>query len=193
MQRSRGLLMGVRLAGSPPTGSVLNGPGRRNLALRNGGQFSWSTRRRGAKAVCESPCSLLLLRGGIHPFPSAPERWGGGSSFQPRHRSCSLSPYALRGRTWMTQPPLRLQWHGLFSAHPVETWEAWAAPLPPMTSTALTLLQRQGEAMQLCLRCPGHATLPGAEAVHDAARLLRWNVMLQFNSLSSECSLSGDG
>lgn len=69
MQHSRGLLMGVRLAGSPPTGSVLNGPGRRNLALRNGGQFSWSTRRRGAKAVCESPCSLLLLRGGFTPFP----------------------------------------------------------------------------------------------------------------------------
>lgn len=76
MQRSACLLMGVRLAGSPPTGSVLNGPGRRNLALRNGGQFSWSTRRRGAKAVCESLCSLLLRGGSPLSFCSrALERW----------------------------------------------------------------------------------------------------------------------
>lgn len=69
----------------------------------------------------------------------------------------------------------------------------WAAGLLPVTSTALTHVQGQGEGTQLCLQCSVHATLPGAGVVHDAAHLLRRNVMLQFNSHSSECFLSGDG
>lgn len=90
----------------------------------------------------------------------------------------------------MTQRPLYLQQHGLFSAHPWRPGRLWAARLLPVTSTALTHVQ--GEAMQLCLRCSVHATLPRAGAVHDAAHLLRRNAMLQFNSLSSKCSLNGD-
>jgi len=101
-------LTGVRLAGSPPASSVLNGPGTPNGALRNGSQFFWSTRRCSAKAVCESLCSLLLR--GFLPFPSAPEPQGAGSAFQPPHRSCSLSPCASHGRvwSWMTRGPLAL-------------------------------------------------------------------------------------
>lgn len=96
----------------PPTSSPLNGTGRLNGALCNGSQFSWSMQRRGAKAVCESPCSLR--QGGFTPFPlllSSPSTRPAPSG-------------VLHGRTWMTQQPLHLWWHGLFSAHAMEIWEA---------------------------------------------------------------------
>lgn len=52
----------------------------------------------------------------------------------------------------MTQQPLHLQGHGLFSAHPTETWDwLWAARLLSMTSTAFTNVQGHGEAMQVSL------------------------------------------
>lgn len=185
--------MGVCLAGSPPTSNALNGPGTLNGALHNGSQFSWSTRRRSAKAVCKSPCILLLS--GFHSFPSAPEHWGRGSSFQPQHGSCSLSPCASYGRTWMTQGPLHLQWHGLFSAHPTETWEApgCSFALCDQHCTYTSARARGSHVAVPAVQCACNATQGGSGPQWGpSAHLLCGNVMLQFHTLSAECSLSGD-
>lgn len=104
----------------PPTSSPLNGTGRLNGALCNGSQFSWSMRRRGAKAVCESPCSLR--QGEFTPFPLLLSPGELGLLSSPSTHPAPSG--ALHGRTWMTQQPLHLWWHGLFSAHAMEMWEA---------------------------------------------------------------------
>lgn len=187
MQSSWCLLLGVCCPGSPPTSKALNGPASLNGALRNGGQFSRSTRRRSARAVCESPCSLLL-REEVSPLPLRSRAQGRWVSFQPQHRSCSLIPCASRGRTWMTQGPLHLQWHGLFSAHPPEPWEAPGC-LFALCDRHCSYPSARARGSHAAMP----ATLSGARAVHSVSHLLHRNVMLQVNSLCTECSLSGDG
>lgn len=93
--------MGVHLAGSPPHQQCAEWAWETEWGSTQQRPISLSAQRHSAKAVCESLCRLLLR--GFHHFPSAPEPWGGGSSFQPQHKSCSLSPYTSHESAWVTQ------------------------------------------------------------------------------------------
>lgn len=102
--------------------------------------------------------------------------------------SCTRSPCASWGRTWMSQWPLHLQWHRLFSAHP---GRLWAALLLRWTALHLQMCKDTGKPCSCVCGCSAHTTLPGAGVIHSAATLLCRNTVLHFNSLSSKYSLSG--
>lgn len=180
--------MGVHLAGSPPHQQCAEWAWETEWGSTQQQPISLSAQRHSAKAVCESLCRLLLR--GFHHFPSAPEPWRGGSSFQPQHRSCSLSPYTSHESAWVTQQ-LAVAQAILCSSHRDLGGSRLFACKP--VTTAFTYVQGQGEATQLCLWCSVHATLSRAGPVHDAAHLLHRNAIPQFNSLVSKCSLSRGG
>lgn len=180
--------MGVHLAGSPPHQQCTEWAWETEWGSTQQRPIFLSTQRHSAKAVCESLCSLLL--GGFHCFLSAPEPWGGGCSFQPQHRSCSLSPYTLCESMWMTQQLVVAQAVLCSSHRDLGGSRLFACKA---VTIAFTYVQGQGEAMQLCLRCSVRATLSGAGPVHDAAHLLHRNAILRFNSLVLKRSLSRDG
>lgn len=166
--------MSPSLAVHPST--ALNGPVRLNGALRNGSQFSWSAGRHSAKAVCES-----LLLGGFHLLPSAPEPWGGGLPF--------LAP---------SVPVLHGGGHRRLSDLCTCSGTGCSLLIPHRpgcsrcTALRLQMCKGTGKPCSCACGCSVHTTLPGAGVIHKAAHLLCRNAELQFNSLSSKFSLSGD-